>query len=92
MSRTSEPGKAEPMVFLIASAVCDLYQKNGGRGVFKRVFVFWHSVNVDPAWHPVKKLMKEVWCLRVNIVFDITIETYVTDSFEESVKSLPDKL
>jgi GTPase SAR1 family protein len=37
---------------LITSMITDLYRRRDGHSVFKRIFVFSPSVNVDPAWIP----------------------------------------
>ena len=44
---------------LIVSMITDLYRKRDNHSVFKMVFVFSPSVNVDPAWLPVKKFVKD---------------------------------
>ena len=44
---------------LIVSMITDLYRRNDGKSVFKRVFVFSPSVHTDPAWLPVKKFVRE---------------------------------
>ena len=44
---------------LIVSMITDLYRKRDNHSVFKRVFVFSPSVNVDPAWLPVKTFVKD---------------------------------
>ena len=44
---------------LIVTMITDLYTKNNGKSAFKRIYVFSPSVNADPAWHPVKKFVKE---------------------------------
>ena len=38
--------------------ITDLYRKNDGKSVFKRVYVFSPSVHADPAWLPVKKFVQ----------------------------------
>ena len=37
---------------LIVTMITDLYKKNDGKSVFKRVYVFSPSVHADPAWTP----------------------------------------
>jgi GTPase SAR1 family protein len=44
---------------LIVTMITDLYRKNDGKSVFKRVYVFSPSVHVDPAWLPVKKFVED---------------------------------
>lgn len=44
---------------LIVTMITDLYKKNDGKSVFKRVYVFSPSVHADPAWTPVKKFVAE---------------------------------
>ena len=44
---------------LIATMITDLYKRNDGKSVFKRIFVFSPSVHADPAWLPVKKFVEE---------------------------------
>ena len=44
---------------LIVTMITDLYKRNDGKSVFKRIFVFSPSVHADPAWLPVKKFVEE---------------------------------
>ena len=44
---------------LIVTMITDLYRKNDGKSVFKRIYVFSPSVHADPAWIPVKKFVKD---------------------------------
>jgi len=44
---------------LIVTMIADLYRKNDGKSVFKRVYVFSPSVHADPAWLPVKRFVEE---------------------------------
>jgi hypothetical protein len=39
--------------------VLDLYRTKGGKSPFSRVYIWSPSVNVDPAWKPVKKMIRE---------------------------------
>ena len=40
---------------LLQSMVLDLYRTKSGKSPFSRVYIWSPSVNVDPAWKPVKK-------------------------------------
>ena len=44
---------------LLRSMVLDLYKTKGGGSPFSRVYIFSPSVNVDPAWTPVKEFIVE---------------------------------
>ena len=48
------PGGAGKTV-LLQSVVLDLYRTKSGKSPFSRVYIWSPSVNVDPAWKPVKK-------------------------------------
>ena len=42
---------------LLQSMVLDLYRTPGGKSPFSRIYIWSPSVNVDPAWQPVKKMI-----------------------------------
>jgi ABC-type dipeptide/oligopeptide/nickel transport system ATPase component len=44
---------------LIVSMITDLYLKNDGSSVFKRIYIWSPSIDADPAWLPVKKFVAE---------------------------------
>ena len=44
---------------LLQSMVLDLYRTTGNKSPFSRVYIWSPSVNVDPAWIPVKKFIRE---------------------------------
>ena len=44
---------------LLQSMVLDLYRTKSGKSPFSRVYIWSPSVNVDPAWKPVKKMIRE---------------------------------
>ena len=44
---------------LLQSMVLDLYRTAGGKSPFSRIYIWSPSVNVDPAWIPVNKFIRE---------------------------------
>ena len=44
---------------MIVALITDLYRKNDGHSLFKRVYVFSPSVHADPCWVPVKEFVRE---------------------------------
>ena len=44
---------------LLQSMVLDLYRTESGNSPFSRIYIWSPSVNVDPAWKPVQKNIRE---------------------------------
>ena len=44
---------------LLGNQVLDLYKTQGGKSPFSRIYRLSPSVNVDPAWEPVKEFIVE---------------------------------
>ena len=44
---------------LLQSMILDLYKTKGGKSPFERIYIWSPSVHVDPAWRPVKEMIRE---------------------------------
>jgi hypothetical protein len=44
---------------LLQSMILDLCKTKGGKSPFSRIYIWSPSVHVDPAWRPVKEMIRE---------------------------------
>jgi hypothetical protein len=71
---------------LLQSMVLDLYRTKSGKSPFSRIYIWSPSVNVDPAWVPVKKFTREE--LGVNEDKEkLCYDSYVTDELADVIKT-----